>query len=96
MKRMILHLILMLVAAGLVHVTFRYYICADFQGYLTFPIGGGDFGFAHIKSTTEWVSGMRSQLTPISDLPILIAMLGAMAWLVYEVRMVYKISVKKK
>jgi hypothetical protein len=92
MKRIILHWALMIAAAGLVYFTFRYW-CGDFQGYLTLPIGGSDIGFAHIKSTTEWVAG--KQLTPLPGILSGAALLVSLAWLAYEVRKVYKSSVHK-
>jgi hypothetical protein len=92
MKQIILHWALMIAAAGLVYYTFRYW-CGDFQGYLTLPIGGSDIGFAHIKSTTEWVAG--KQLTPLPDIVSGAALFVSVAWLAYEVRKVYKSSVHK-
>jgi hypothetical protein len=92
MKRIVLHWALMIVGAGLVYAAFRYW-CGDFQGYLTLPVGGRDVGFAHIKSTTEWVSG--KQLTPLPDILSLVILLGSRAWLAYEVRKAYKSSVHK-
>ena len=91
MKRLILHLALMISAAALVRLTFRYW-CGDFQGYLTIPIGGGDVGFAHVKDVTEWVSD--NQLTPLPFVSS-VALLGSLALLAYEVRKVYKSSIKK-
>jgi len=92
MKRVILHWALMIAAAGLVYITFRYW-CGDFQGYLTFRVGGSDVGFAHIKDMTEWVS--NGQLTPLPSILSLAALLGSLAWLAYEVRKTYKSSVHR-
>ena len=92
MKRVILHWTLMIAAAGLVYTTFRYW-CGDFQGYLTFRVGGNNVGFAHIKEMTEWVS--ESQLTPLPGILSMAALLGSLGWLAYEVRKVYKSSVHR-
>jgi hypothetical protein len=96
MKHRILNWLLMILAAALFHVIFRYWT-GDFQGYLTVPVGGTDYGFAHIKGSTVWISGW-GQFThiPGTDLVIFLALLACLAWLVYEVRAVYKSSVHKK
>jgi hypothetical protein len=93
MKHRVLNWLLMILAAGLFGVIVRYWN-GDFQGYLTIPVGGTDYGLAHIKSSTVWVSGR--ELTHIPGILIFAVALVALAWLVYEVRMVYKSSVHKK
>ena len=94
MKRRILNWLLMIIAAALFSVAFRYW-AGDFQGYLTFLVGGTEFGFAHIKSTTVWVSG-HPPFTPLPGVLTFFAVLASLAWVVYEMRMVYRSSVHKK
>jgi len=94
MKHRVRNWLLMILAAGLFHVIFRYWV-GDFQGYLTFLIGGTEYGFAHIKSTTVWVSG-GPPFTPLPSILTFLAVLASLAWLVYEVRKVYRSSVHKK
>jgi hypothetical protein len=93
MKHRVLDWLLMILAAALVHVVFRYW-AGDFQGYLTFPVAGADYGFAHIKSSTVWVS--EQGFTHIPGVFVFTAVLASLAWLVYEVRMVYRRSVHKR
>jgi hypothetical protein len=85
--------VLLVIVAALCHVCFRYW-AGDFQGHLTFPINGTEYGFAHIKSSTVWVSGrgfthLPGVLAPLCFLSTLVA-------LVFVVRLVYKSSVQKK
>jgi hypothetical protein len=92
MKHRVLNWVLMIVAAAMFHCIFRYW-AGDFQGYLTIPVGGTEYGFAHIKSSTVWVSG--GEFTHIPGSLTLVALLAALVWLAYEVRMVYRSSVHK-
>ncbi len=77
----------MILACGALHLTLRYCF-GDFQGYLTVPVGGTDYGFAHIKSSTVWVSGR--EFTHIPGTLVFLLVLAALAWLVYEVRSVWR------
>jgi hypothetical protein len=92
MKRRILDWLLMIVAAALLNLTLRYWF-GDFQGYLTVPVAGTDYGFAHIKSSTVWASGQ--EFTRIPGTLVFAIVLGALAWLVYEVRLVWRHSIHK-
>ena len=94
MKHRVLNWLLMILAAAVFHFVFRYW-AGDFQGCLTFPVGGIDYGFAHIKSTTVWVSG-GPPFTPLPGILVFVTVLASLAWLVYEVRAVYKSSVHRK
>jgi len=93
MRHRVLNWLLLILAAGLFGIIFRYWT-GDFQGYLTFPVGGTEYGFAHIKSSTVWVSGR--EFTHIPGILIFAVALAALTWLVYEVWMVYRSSVHKK
>jgi len=93
MRRRILDWLLMLVAAAVLQFTLRYWF-GDFQGYLTVPIAGTEFGFAHIKASTVWVCGGDFAHVPG---PVLLAVvLAALVWLVYEVRLVWRHSIHKR
>jgi hypothetical protein len=92
MKRRALNWLLMIVAAAALHLVLRYWF-GDFQGYFTIPFAGTDYGFAHIKSSTVWVSGR--EFTQIPGILISAMVLAALAWLVCEVRLVWKSSVRK-
>jgi hypothetical protein len=94
MKRRILNWMLMLLAAAVFHVVFRYWT-GDFQGRFTLPVGGTHRGFAHIKSQTVWFSG-PAEFTNVPDILILGCMLASLAFLVFAVRLVYRSSVRKK
>ena len=93
MKHRVLDWLLMILAAAVFYITFRYWV-GDFQGYLTFRVGGDDYGFAHIKSATVLVLGREFTLIP--RILSFTAVLAALSWLVYEVRMVYRSSVHKE
>lgn len=93
MKHRALNWLLMILAAALLHLSLRYWF-GDFQGYLTFPVAGNDYGLAHIKSSTVWVSGR--EFTHIPGILIFVVVLAALAWLVYEVRLVWRSSVHKR
>jgi hypothetical protein len=51
-------LLFLLLAAVVCHFCLRYFL-GDFQGFLTVAVNGHDYGFAHIKGGTVWVSGHR-------------------------------------
>jgi hypothetical protein len=87
MKNRVLNWVLLVLAAALLHLTLRYWF-GDFQDYLTVPVAGSEYGFAHIKSSTVWVSGR--EFTHIPGILVFVAVLAALAWLVYEVRLVWK------
>jgi hypothetical protein len=92
MKYRVLNWLLMVLAAALLNLTLRYWF-GDFQGYLTFPVGGTDYGFAHIKSSTVWVSGR--EFTHIPGILVFGALLAVLTWLMYEVRLVWRGSLHK-
>ena len=91
MKRQIFNWLLLVFCGALVHVCFRYW-AGNFQGYLTFPVGGAEYGLAHIKGSTVWVSG-RGQFTGIPPVLILGCFLASVAALIFAVRRVYKNSI---
>jgi hypothetical protein len=93
MKHRLFNVVLMILAAGLFTLIFRYWT-GDFQGYLTIPVRGTDYGFARIKSSTVWVSG--SEFTHIPSAFVFTALIAALAWLVYQVRLVYWSLVSNK
>ena len=55
MKRKALSCLSLILAAVACHFCLRY-LFGEFQGYLTIPVGGTGYGFAHIKGGTVWVS----------------------------------------
>ena len=86
-RAVILNCLVMILAAFVLRIVFRYW-AGEYQGYFTFPVGHVGYGFAHIKSTTEWVMG--HQLFPLPDFLLSAVLPGSLAWLAYEVRKVYK------
>jgi hypothetical protein len=92
MKHRLLNWLLMILAAGFLRLVLRFWF-GDFQGYLTVPIAGSHYGFAQIKSSTVWVSG--HEFTRIPGVLVFALVLAALAWLVFEVRLVWRSSVRK-
>jgi hypothetical protein len=93
MKRRTLNWVLMILAATALHFALRYWF-GDFQGYLTIPVGEASYGFAHIKSSTVWVSG--GEFTHIPGILISAAVLVTLVWLIYEVWLVWRSSVRRQ
>jgi len=87
-RRHFISWLLLILAAALLHITFRYW-AGNFQGYFTFPVGDNEYGFAHIKTYTMWVSG-RGQLTHIPDFLVLFGVLVTLVGVVFAVRRVYR------
>ena len=92
MKHKAFSWLLLLVAAVACHFCLRYWF-GDFQGYLTVPLNGTDYGFAHIKSGTVWVSGRH--LTYIPGVASVGALLSVVA-LVLTVRHTYRAAVHRR
>jgi hypothetical protein len=90
MKHKALSWLLLMLAAVFCHFYLRY-LFGDFQGYLTVPIDGTDYGFAHIKGGTVWVSGR--QFTHISWLAPVFALASVVA-LAFAVRFTYRTTVR--
>jgi len=84
--------LLLVVAAIVCHFCLRYWLGA-FQGYLTVPIMGSEYGFAHIKGATEWVSGRH--LTYIPGVAPACALLSVVA-LSFAVRHTYRTAVGRR
>jgi len=92
MKYRVLNWVVMVLAAALLQVALRYWF-GGFQGYLTLRVAGTDYGFAHLKSSTVWVAGR--QFTQLPGILVLAVVLAALAWLVYEVRLVWRATVHR-
>jgi hypothetical protein len=93
MKRKALSWLLLVVAAAACHFCLRY-LFGDFQGYVTVPVGGTDYGFAHIKSSTVWVSG-SPPFTPIPGVAPVAALASIIA-LGFAVRFTYRTVIRRR
>jgi hypothetical protein len=91
MKYRTISWLLLIVAACVCYLSLRYFF-GDFQGYLTIPINGTDYGFAHIKSDTEWVSGQQMEYLPgVGGVVLLVSIVV----LVFVVRFTYRANIGK-
>jgi len=91
MNHKVLSWLLLIFAAVVCHLCLRYFF-GDFQGYLTVPLAGTEYGFAHIKSSTVWVSG-GPPFTPIPGVAALAALASIIA-LAFAVRFTYRTLIR--
>jgi hypothetical protein len=92
MKHKAFSWLLLIVAAVACHFCLRY-LFGDFQGYLTVPISGTDYGLAHIKGSTVWVSGREfTQLPGVAPL----AALASIIALGFAVRFTYRTFIHRR
>ena len=92
MKHKAFSWLLLIVAAVACHFCLRY-LFGDFQGYLTFSIGGTEYGLAHIKGSTVWVSGQGfTHLPGVAPL----AALASIIALGFAVRFTYRTFIHRR
>jgi len=93
MNRKVLSCLLLILAAVACHFCLRYFF-GDFQGYITVPIAGTEYGFAHVKSSTVWVSG-GPPFTPIPGVAGVAALVSIIA-LGFAIRFSYRTLIRRQ
>lgn len=85
-----LNWIFLLASAALFYAATRYCLLSDFQGYLTVPVAGREYGFGHVKSATVLVPGRFSPMIPLPSPVIWLCYLAIVAAFIIAVRRILR------